>query len=398
MNAVDRTLTAVEIHEAAAAFPMMNTERLKELADDIRANGLREPIRLLSGKVIDGRNRLKACEMVDAEPRFETIANDVNPWGFVWSLNGQRRDLTTDQRYIIWKECSESDAAWQNEQERLREEANKARSEATKARSRNEDGTLTSAPTTCGETGSAGGKAKNPGAEKKAQASGTDRGTVERNEWLEKHRPDLHQQVKDGELTSSKAYSTAKNEKRKEEIEQQREAIEAGEAKLPKGKFEVVVMDPPWNYGSNYSSECWRSACPYPEMNQDELLAMKPPFADDAVLFLWTTQRFIWDAKALLLHWGFEYKAELVWDKEKMGMGRWLRLQCEFCLIGVRGKPVWENTTWRDIIREPRREHSRKPETFYRMVEQITVGRRLDYFSRGERQGWEAFGNDTTKF
>ena len=133
-------------------------------------------------------------------------------------------------------------------------------------------------------------------------------------------------------------------------------------------------------------------------MTQDKLLAMKPPFADDAVLFLWTTHRFIWDAKVLLDAWGFEHKAVLVWDKQLIGLGRRLRLQCEFCLIGIRGKPVWENTTWRDIIREPRRQHSRKPDIFYRMVEQITVGRRLDYFSRGERQGWEAFGNDTTKF
>jgi N6-adenosine-specific RNA methylase IME4 len=393
MNAVDRTVTAVEIHEAANAFPIMASERLKELAEDIRANGLREPIRLLNGKVIDGRNRLKACQMVDAKPRFETIANDVNPWAFVWSLNGQRRDLTADQRYIIWKECAEANAAWKDEHQRLRDNANEARSAAAKARSRNTDGTLASGATTCGTTG---GPTRTT--DKKAKASGTDRGTVERNEWLAKHRPDLHRQVKDGELTSSKAYSIAKNEKRKEEIARQREAIESGEANLPKGKFEVVVMDPPWNYGSNYSSECWRSACPYPEMTQPQLLDLNPPFADDAVLFLWTTHQFKWDAKALLLHWGFEYKAELVWDKEKMGMGRWLRLQCEFCLIGVRGKPVWENTTWRDIIREPRREHSRKPETFYRMVEQITVGRRLDYFSRGERQGWEAFGNDTAKF
>ena len=157
-------------------------------------------------------------------------------------------------------------------------------------------------------------------------------------------------------------------------------------------------MDPPWNYGSNYSSECWRSACPYPEMTQPQLLDLNPPFTDDAVLFLWTTHRFIWDAKALLLHWGFEYKATLVWDKENMGMGRWFRLQCEFCLLGIKGKPIWQNTEWRDIIREPRREHSRKPEIFYRMVEQITVGRRLDYFSRDQREGWEAFGNDTRKF
>lgn len=185
---------------------------------------------------------------------------------------------------------------------------------------------------------------------------------------------------------------------REEYISAQREAIAAGTAKLPDGVFEVVVMDPPWNYGREYDPDGSRVANPYPEMTQAQLLEMDPPFADDCALFLWTTHQFIWDAKALLDSWGFFYKATLVWDKEKIGMGAWLRMQCEFCLIGIKGKPIWDNTTWRDVIREPRREHSRKPDIFYQMVEDITVGRRLDYFSRGQRQGWEAFGNDTEKF
>jgi N6-adenosine-specific RNA methylase IME4 len=79
-------------------------------------------------------------------------------------------------------------------------------------------------------------------------------------------------------------------------------------------------------------------------------------------------------------------------------MGAWLRMQCEFVLVGIKGKPTWSNTTWRDIIREPRREHSRKPDAFYDMVADITVGRRLEYFSRERREGWEVLGNDVEKF
>jgi N6-adenosine-specific RNA methylase IME4 len=50
------------------------------------------------------------------------------------------------------------------------------------------------------------------------------------------------------------------------------------------------------------------------------------------------------------------------------------------------------------VIREPRREHSRKPDAFYKLVEDITAGRRLEFFSRERREGWEVFGNDTEKF
>jgi N6-adenosine-specific RNA methylase IME4 len=189
-----------------------------------------------------------------------------------------------------------------------------------------------------------------------------------------------------------------KAKKRASEIKAQKEAIESGKVVLPVGVFEVVVMDPPWNYGREYDPDSSRVANPYPEMSQDKLLELKPPFADDCVVFLWTTHAFIWDAKELLNKWGFSYKATLVWDKEKMGMGAWLRMQCEFCLVAIKGRPSWNNTTWRDIIREPRREHSRKPEAFYKMVEDVTIGRRLDFFCREARPGWEVFGNDTSKF
>ena len=402
-----------EAHPAAAIFPMMDAERLAELAADIKANGLKEPIRLYGGMVLDGRNRLEACRIAEVAPRFEHVAEGESPWAAAWSFNGQRRDLSTDQRYLLWAECSGNDEAWQAEQQRARDEANAARAAATKERERKPDGTLTSRATTCGTTGqeaSADGdevrgttKTTSPkkparSTDRKAKTANVDRGTVERNDWLSKHRPDLHERVKAGDMTSSKAVSTAKKEAREVEIQKQREAIASGEADLPDGLFEVVVMDPPWNYGREYDPETSRVANPYPEMTQEELLAMEPPFASDAALFLWTTHQFIWDAKALMDRWGFTYKAALVWDKEKMGMGAWLRMQCEFCLIGVRGKPTWDNSSWRDIIREPRREHSRKPETFYRMVEAVTVGRRLDFFSREARDGWESFGNDTSKF
>jgi N6-adenosine-specific RNA methylase IME4 len=150
---------------------------------------------------------------------------------------------------------------------------------------------------------------------------------------------------------------------------------------------------------TQFDGEGRRVANPYPEMSQEELKQLQIPSADNSVLFLWTTHKFIWDAKELLDSWGYTYRATIVWDKEKIGMGDLFRMQCEFCLVGIKGKPLFDNNhTWRDIIREPRREHSRKPEAFYDMVNSLCVGRKLDYFSREGRKGWEVFGNDTSKF
>ena len=81
-----------------------------------------------------------------------------------------------------------------------------------------------------------------------------------------------------------------------------------------------------------------------------------------------------------------------------MGIGYWLRLQCEFCLLGIKGNPIWDLKNIRDIIREPRREHSRKPESFYNMINNNLVGNKLDYFGREKREGWDIYGAEIKRF
>ena len=204
---------------------------------------------------------------------------------------------------------------------------------------------------------------------------------------------DKFEEIKTGKKTIKEAKGEIKKEKREKDIQQQKEVIAKG-VDLPEGKFETIVIDPPWNYGTKYSSEGRRVANPYPEMSTNDIADMEIPASDNCVMWLWTTHKFIQDAFYLLDHWGFDYKGILTWNKEKIGMGHWLRMQCEFCLLGVKGKPIWDATDVRDIISEPRREHSRKPEAFYEMVDRVCVGRKLDYFSRQERDGWTLFGND----
>jgi N6-adenosine-specific RNA methylase IME4 len=133
-------------------------------------------------------------------------------------------------------------------------------------------------------------------------------------------------------------------------------------------------------------------------MSIEQIKNIELPLMDNAVVLLWTTHKFLPDAFEILKEWNLDYKATLVWNKEKIGMGVWFRMQCEFCLVGIKGKPYWENTIYRDIITESRREHSRKPDSFFEMIEKITMGNRLEYFSREKREGWQVFGNDINKF
>jgi N6-adenosine-specific RNA methylase IME4 len=185
-------------------------------------------------------------------------------------------------------------------------------------------------------------------------------------------------------------------------LNNQKEAIESGNIEKPTGLFDVISIDPPWKYeqgeSNSYNEDGRRVANPYPEMTLEQIKALSLPVKDDSVMWLWTTQKFLNDSFSLLEEWGFEHKATMVWDKEQMGMGHWLRMQCEFCLLAVKGNPVWSNTHVRDILREKRREHSRKPEEFYKIVNEICVGDKLDYFSRESREGWVNFGNDKELF
>lgn len=90
----------IPVHPIAALFPMMPDDELAALAEDIKTNGLRQPLVLdPDGQLLDGRNRLAACEAAGVEPRFETY--DGDPIAFIWSLNDRRRHMNKGQRAMV---------------------------------------------------------------------------------------------------------------------------------------------------------------------------------------------------------------------------------------------------------------------------------------------------------
>jgi ParB family chromosome partitioning protein len=91
----------MESHEYADLFPMLVEAELSELADSIKSNGLREPVVLLGGKVLDGRNRLRACGIAGVEPRFAELPDGQDPLQFVLDHNLHRRHLNESQRAMV---------------------------------------------------------------------------------------------------------------------------------------------------------------------------------------------------------------------------------------------------------------------------------------------------------
>jgi N6-adenosine-specific RNA methylase IME4/ParB-like chromosome segregation protein Spo0J len=176
-------------------------------------------------------------------------------------------------------------------------------------------------------------------------------------------------------------------------VMKQARALDLRPPALPTGPFQVIVADPPWRYETG-------NDLPYPTMPIEEIKSV--PIGDiadqNSILWLWTTNAHLRVAFDVVEAWGFEYKALLTWVKDRMGTGEWLRGRTEHCLLASRGKPVFMHGTHSTVLEAVRREHSRKPEEFYTLVEATCAGGKVELFCRQQRPGWQIYGNDTNKF
>ncbi len=176
--------------------------------------------------------------------------------------------------------------------------------------------------------------------------------------------------------------------------------IKAEPSPLPTGPFRVIVVDPPWAYDNRPDDASHRAANPYPSLSVDGIRALPVGTlaCEDCVLWLWTTNAHMREAFGVLDAWGFIHKTILTWVKHGIGTGDWLRGKTEHCLMAVRGKPTVTLTNQTTAITGPLREHSRKPEEFYSLVESLCPGSKLELFARTARDGWQVHGNQTGLF
>lgn len=388
-------------------IPPLSADERATLEKLILKEGCRNPLVLWNDTLIDGHNRYEICTAHNIP--FNTVQLDFASRDDVilWIIENQkgRRNITAFSRGLLELKASEI--------LQKRAEAKAKQSAAGGDRKSKEYQKNAFCEITKSDNANSNAPAINTTKELAARI-GTGEQAASRiininkriEKAIEEEKPiaglapeELKSKLMSGETSINDAYNAIKKEERRELIQKQVDDIERGNIEKPTGLFDVIAMDPPWNYGTAYSAEGRRVANPYPEMSLDELKALELPAKDNCTLFMWTTQQFLFTAKELLEHYGFTYRAVIVWDKDKIGMGDLIRMQCEFCLIGIKGKPVFkDNHAIRDIIREPRREHSRKPEAFYKLVDDLCAGNKLDYFSREQREGWASYGNDTKKF
>lgn len=192
-------------------------------------------------------------------------------------------------------------------------------------------------------------------------------------------------------------------ESRTERIKQKQAARRAREAALglrtPEGKFGVIYADPPWKFDvySEDTGQGRTAEAHYSTMAVDDIAAVPVASfaADNCVLFMWATAPTLPEAFTLLAAWGFAYRTQCVWVKDKIGLGFWFRNLHEILVIAVKGAvpaPA-HGTQWPSVIEAPRGRHSEKPVIFYELIEAYFPSLpKIELFARNDRDGWECWG------
>jgi N6-adenosine-specific RNA methylase IME4 len=172
-------------------------------------------------------------------------------------------------------------------------------------------------------------------------------------------------------------------------------------------KFRTILADPPWQFMNRTGKVApeHRRLNRYPTMSLDEICALpvEELAQEPAHLYLWVPNALLPDGLRVMQEWGFNYKANIVWEKirkdggpDGRGVGFYFRNVTELLLFGVRGKNARTLDPGRsqvNFIATRKREHSRKPDEQYPIIEACSREPYLELFSRGKRKGWECWGN-----
>jgi N6-adenosine-specific RNA methylase IME4 len=173
-------------------------------------------------------------------------------------------------------------------------------------------------------------------------------------------------------------------------------------------KFACILADPPWRFANRTGKMApeHRRLARYATMSFEAIAALPVGrlAADPAHLYLWVPNALLPHGLATMQAWGFEYKSNIVWHKVRRdggsdgrGVGFYFRNVTELLLFGVRGRNARTLAPGRsqvNLLATRKREHSRKPDELYPIIESCSPGPRLELFARGARPGWTAWGNE----
>lgn len=354
--------------EYEALCPPLSTEEYAGLKESIREEGLWKAIEINEGgEILDGHHRYKACNEVgkpwdDPRPIIKKFNSKLHEKVYVLDVNIRRRQLNKMQRISMALE-----------RKKILDEIGILNKRLTFPRK--------------GQRGFQPMSAQNfvnikDAKTKLSKEAGVSRRTLEKAQAiLEKGSEKLKKRVLEGKTSISHAYTKIKRQQKHD-----------SPPPLPEGVFDVILADPPWRY---YLPLRGNPDGHYSTMDFEKICDMEIPTANDTILFLWATNPHLGEALEVIRSWGFDYVTNMAWVKDRWGTGYYLRGQHELLLIAKRGKmpPPVEEVRPSSVLQAPVREHSRKPDEVYDIIETLYPNRSyLELFARNDREGWTSWG------
>lgn len=174
-----------------------------------------------------------------------------------------------------------------------------------------------------------------------------------------------------------------------------------------RGAYSTILADPPWRFDNSTGKMApeHKRLMRYPTMELDQIceLPVAEKAADKAHLYLWVPNALLAEGLQVMKSWGFKYKSNIVWYKVRKdggpdgrGVGFYFRNVTELVLFGVRGsmRTLQPGRTQVNLFATRKREHSRKPDELYDIIEECSPGPYLEMFARFKRPGWQQWGNE----
>ena len=358
--------------EFAAILQPLKPDEAAALEADILKRGCREALLVWNGLLVDGHHRLAICQKHGIAYTVESLTFDSRDEVIVWIVDNQSARRNQD--------------AYSAGEAQLMKKAALARIGKAKM--------------------SAGGKGcpeldnlpRHNTLRQLADAAGTSRATMGMIETIAKAAPEeLKAKLRAGEITVNRAYDQIRREEARRKVSQQFK-----ECRPPEGKYRCIVIDPPWPIDKIARDvRPNQVAIDYPTMTIEEMRVLPiRELADEAGchVYLWATHKHIPNALSLFDFWSVRYQCVMTWVKN-VGFTpfSWM-YSTEHALFGRIGSLDVERKGLRLDFSAKVREHSRKPEEFFERVALASPEPRLEMFARQEREGFTAWGNETTRF
>lgn len=178
-----------------------------------------------------------------------------------------------------------------------------------------------------------------------------------------------------------------------------------------RGPYGTILADPPWRFANRTGKMApeHRRLARYSTLTMDEIKAIPVASiaAPESHLYLWVPNALLAEGMDVMRAWGFTYKTNLVWFKVRKdggpdgrGVGFYFRNTTELVLFGVRGalRTLPPGRRQVNVIRSRKREHSKKPDELYPLIEACSPAPHLELFARGKRPGWSHWGNEVEDY